>query len=135
MKKFSRRKVHANGTESELERSFLSSWTQYYPRHLPITQVQFAKPKLWKFDFAWPSRLIAVEVQGMGPGHCSLEGMTKDYNKQMAALLLGWRVVYLTKNHLSQENIASVCDTIAKLLNIYEPSAPTTGYVPLKNRK
>jgi hypothetical protein len=134
-RRISHRQVHKDGTESELERLFLSNWISMYPKHAPLTQIQFARPKLWKFDFGWPAKLIAVEVQGMGPGHCSLEGMTKDYNKQLAALLMGWRVVYLTKTHLSQENVQNVCNDIARLLGIYTPSIPSSGYIPLKNRK
>jgi hypothetical protein len=78
-------------------------------------------------------RKIAVEVQGQGPGHCSLRGMTADYDKQLAALLLGWRIIYLTNIHLSPQRIEHVCHDIARLLGIY--TEQPAGYIPLHKRK
>lgn len=77
---------------------------------------------------------VAVEVQGMGPGHVGLLPMTKDYDKHRAAMLMNWRVVYLTKIHLSPEKIEDVCHDIARLLNIFSPST-TFGYVPMHKRR
>lgn len=69
----------------------------------------------------------------MGAGHCSLVGMTADYDKLLAALLMGWKVVYLTNKHLSQERSEDVCHDIAKLLGIY--TEQPKGYIPLHRRK
>lgn len=125
--------VHKDGTESALERLFQSYWLSLYPSHHPITQLKFHPSRNWLFDFAWPLRQVAVEVQGMGPGHCGLIPMTRDYDKHRAAMMLGWKVIYLTKLHLSPEKIGDVCDDIAKLLSIF--TAPATGYVPLYKRR
>jgi hypothetical protein len=128
------RKIHDDGTESHLERTFQAYWSQYYPNNPPITQLLVLKGKPWRFDFSWPLHKVAVEIQGMGPGHCSLVGMTKDYNKHRAALLNNWKVVYLTKTHLLPENIEQVCHDIARLLGIFKPET-TFGYVPMHKRK
>jgi len=128
------RVVHDDGTESNLERLFQTYWSNLYPQSPPITQLRFHPSRMWVFDFCWPLRKVAVEVQGMGPGHCSLAGVTKDYDKMRAALLLGWKVVYVTKNHLQPETVDDVCHDIAQLLGIFTFHKPT-GYVPIHKRK
>jgi hypothetical protein len=59
--------------------------------------------------------------------------MTGDYDKLLAALLRGWRIVYLTTTHLSPRRIDDVCVDIAKLLGVVTPIA--SGYVPIHKRK
>jgi very-short-patch-repair endonuclease len=117
--------------ESELERSFYSYWSAYYGIALPVLQHRFHPTRKFRFDFAWPRSKVAVEVQGMGVGHCSLQGMTQDYDKHLEALLLNWKIVYLTSKHLSPRNIQEVCDKVAQLLNVTRSAI----YVPLSRRK
>lgn len=55
----------------------------------------------WRFDFAWPERRIACEVEGgiwIGGGHTRGSGLTRDVEKHNAATLLGWRVLRATSN-------------------------------------
>jgi hypothetical protein len=132
MRKKKAQKVHKNGTESDLERLFLAEWLSRYPSLRPLTQLKFHPKREWRFDFSWPMKKIAVEVQGMGPGHCSLRGMTNDYDKALAAQLLGWRIAYVTSTHLSPRRVESVCIDIAKLLGVVTP--PSAEYVPIHKR-
>ena len=133
-KKSTKRKVHNDGTESDLERLFLINWRSRYPHHLPFNNFEFHLTRKWRFDFAWPTHKIAVEIQGIGPGHCSLAGMTKDYDKLMEATKDQWKVIYLTSSHLLPENIDRVCRLIAMLLGI-DVQPTTNSYVPLSQRK
>ena len=119
--------------ESHLEERFFSSWNQTFPLHTPIREYHFHPTRKFRFDFCWPTRKIAVEVQGQGPGHNSLPGMTQDYDKHLSALLLGWRVVFLTSRHLSPKRIDTTLLLISRLLNIQEEKKPI-GYIPLRNR-
>lgn len=122
--------------ESHLEASFLQQWLLLYPHHKPTLQHQFHSVIKWRFDFSWPSVKVAVEVHGMGPGHFSLPGMTRDFNKGRAALILNWRVVYLTSNHLLPENFRPVARDIARLIGIPPNITQSkTGYVPINKRK
>ena len=132
-RKPNRRVIHKDGTESALERQFQNYWLSLYPSYPPVTQFKFHPVRNLLFDFSWPLKKLAVEVQGMGPGHCGLTAMTRDYDKHMAAMLQGWQVVYLTNKHLSPERVHAVCGNIAKLLSIFTP--PASGYVPLYKRK
>lgn len=56
----------------------------------------------WRFDFAWPDRMFAVEVEGISPQggrHQSVGGFRQDIEKYHAALDLGW-IVYRTTGTL-----------------------------------
>lgn len=132
-RKTAKKIISSDGTESDLERQFLVDWRSVYPTFLPINNYEFHPVRKWRFDFAWPSHKVAVEIQGMGAGHCSLDGMTKDYDKHMGATHFNWKVIYLTKNHLLPGNVEGVIRLLAMILNIYQEPKP--GYVPLGQRK
>jgi very-short-patch-repair endonuclease len=85
---------------------------------VPPAQVElmFAKEALrrdWRFDFAWPDRMLAVEVEGgvwVSGRHTRGSGFVKDAEKYNAATVLGWRVLRYTdrevKNWVAAEQIA-----------------------------
>jgi len=53
----------------------------------------------WRFDFAWPDRGFAVEVEGgtwIGGRHTSGAGFEEDCRKYNAAALVGWIVLRYT---------------------------------------
>jgi very-short-patch-repair endonuclease len=53
----------------------------------------------WRFDFAWPDRRFAVEVEGLtrqGGRHQTIGGFEKDAEKYHAAMLQGWTVYRCT---------------------------------------
>lgn len=65
----------------------------------PHTQFRFAAPRRWRFDYAWPGRSIAVEIEGglfvnggAGGRHNRGAGMRDDMEKYNAATLRNWRV-------------------------------------------
>lgn len=67
----------------------------------PEREVVFAPPRRWRFDFAWPERRVAVEVEGgtwVGGGHSRGRGFASDVDKYNAAVLGGWRVLRVTSN-------------------------------------
>ncbi len=50
---------------SELEKGFSRVWRMVAKgRPDPETQHHFAKPRMWRFDFAWPAHRVAVEMEG-----------------------------------------------------------------------
>jgi very-short-patch-repair endonuclease len=63
----------------------------------PVHEFRFHPVRRWRFDFAWPSLLLAVEVEGgtkWGRSRHSFgEGFDADCEKYNTALLLGWRVL------------------------------------------
>ena len=54
----------------------------------------FAAPRRWRFDFAWPDRLVAVEIEGavfVQGRHTRGAGFVKDCEKYNTATVAGWR--------------------------------------------
>lgn len=50
----------------------------------------------WRFDYAWPSARVALEVDGGSGGygrHSRPGGMRKDHEKLNTAALMGWTVL------------------------------------------
>lgn len=65
----------------------------------PITEHRFHPVRKWRFDYAWPDRKIALEVEGgmwSGGRHNHASGFFKDMEKYNAAACLGWRVLRVT---------------------------------------
>jgi very-short-patch-repair endonuclease len=65
----------------------------------PVLQLRFAPPRRWRFDFAWESVKIALEVHGGGwvqGRHNRPLGMAKDFEKANTAQLMGWVVLHAT---------------------------------------
>lgn len=69
-----------------------------------VTEYRFdnrPKPRNWRFDFAWPDRRVAVEVEGgvWSQGrHTRAQGFISDTEKYNAAVMQGWRVLRYTRD-------------------------------------
>ncbi|OQC42289.1 MAG: hypothetical protein BWX64_00306 [Acidobacteria bacterium ADurb.Bin051] len=66
-------------------------------------QCRFHPSRRWRFDFAWPLERLAVEVQGgvwIAGRHSGGRGQIADCEKLAAAVLEGWRVLYVTSPHI-----------------------------------
>ena len=62
-----------------------------------VPEYKFHPTRKWKFDFAWPEMMLAVEVEG-GTGknkgrHVRTLGFRGDCEKYNAAAVLGWLVL------------------------------------------
>jgi len=65
----------------------------------PVREYVFAPPRRWRFDFAFPDRMIAVEIEGgvwSGGRHTTGAGFTRDCEKYNLAAELGWIVFRFT---------------------------------------
>lgn len=77
--------------------------------------------KDYRFDFAWPTYKIVVEVQGglhLGSkgGHTSKAGSERDCKKLNDAVLLGWCVLQFTSDMISSgEAVTYIEDLLKKL--------------------
>ena len=61
----------------------------------PKREHRFHDERRWRFDFAWPHLLFAVEVEGIthqGGRHQRVEGFENDLEKYQSAMLRGWTV-------------------------------------------
>lgn len=74
----------------------------------PVRELRFAPPRMWRFDFAWPDRQIAVEIEGgvfIHGGHSRGVDFTGDCDKYGAATLLGWQVYRFTVKHFESGHV------------------------------
>lgn len=70
----------------------------------PLRQYRFHPTRRWRFDLAWPDRNMAVEVDGgtwTGGGHVRGKHYESDCEKGNEAILLGWRVMHVTTDMVS----------------------------------
>ena len=62
-------------------------------------EYQFHPGRRWRFDYAWPDRMLGVEIEGgtwTRGRHTRGKGFEADCEKYNAATLLGWRVLRYT---------------------------------------
>lgn len=67
----------------------------------PIREYAFHPTRKWRFDFAWPERKIAAEVEGAiwaNGRHTRGQGFIDDCEKYNNAALLGWLVFRFTES-------------------------------------
>lgn len=67
-------------------------WADPLPGWDLVREHRFHPGRRWKFDFAFPSVRLAVEVDGRGRHH-SVDGFRKDCEKLNEAVRMGWRVL------------------------------------------
>ena len=86
----------------------------------PEREWRFCERK-WRFDFAWPSLWVAVEIEGgswVGGRHANPAGMHNDCSKYNAATARGWRVLRFTGNHIRREPDA-VFETLLRTMGFF----------------
>jgi hypothetical protein len=70
---------------------------------LPECEWKFDAKRRWRFDYAWPEKMIALEVEGgvwTGGRHTRGAGFLKDIEKYNRAAVLGWRLLRVTPDKL-----------------------------------
>ena len=60
----------------------------------PEREYAFHPKRKWRFDFAWPGIMLAVEIEGKR--HLTYAGFTEDCEKYNTATIMGWRVLRYT---------------------------------------
>lgn len=84
----------------------------------PETEHRFHTRRKWRFDFAWPTHMIAIEVEGgqwTGGRHQRGKGFEDDCEKYNEATLFGWRVYRFTGDQITRG------DALALLERIFPP--------------
>ncbi|MFQ2052048.1 hypothetical protein ACK335_03160 [Aeromonas veronii] len=69
----------------------------------PAIELVFHPKRRWRLDYAWPTRMIAVEIHGgihSGGRHTRGKGFVEDRAKMNEAALLGWTVLEVTPEHV-----------------------------------
>ena len=87
-------------SKSDLELEFLSQ-VRLAGLPEPEREYRFHPTRRWKFDFCWPSKMVAVELEGgtwTGGRHTRPVGFEKDCEKYNEAAIMGWKVLRFTVN-------------------------------------
>jgi len=112
---------------SNAEIKFLQTWevrrmeaSRERPDDLKLEEeVRFHPVRRWRFDFAHPSTLVAIEIEGgtwVGGRHTRPAGFHKDCEKYNTAALNGWTVFRLTPQMITGDFIEAIQDHILERL-------------------
>ena len=112
--------------KSQLEDSF-SAELAMFGIPTPVRQYRFHAVRLWRFDFAWPDRRIAVEIHGgifmaAGKGgHNRGAYMEKSFEKSNVAQLGGWKVLIFGPSQIRGSKrltrASPACEFLFKIFN------------------
>lgn len=83
----------------------------------PEKEIKFDKKRLYRFDYGYTGRKLAIEIEGGIYGrkaHGSITGILRDINKYNLALLNGWRVYRVPTDKMLKEKTIK---DITKLYN------------------
>ncbi|MCV7227240.1 hypothetical protein [Mycolicibacterium komossense] len=71
--------------------------------------------RLWRLDFAWLDKMVAVEYDGFD-WHSSPDHLRRDRQKRAALQELGWQTVYVVSDDARRQHVEMV-RRIARLLS------------------
>jgi very-short-patch-repair endonuclease len=78
-----------------------------------VREHRFHSSRLWRFDFAFPDRKIAIECEGgvwTGGRHNRGKGAVADMEKYNEAALLGWRILRFAVNQINSGEALQVIE-------------------------
>jgi very-short-patch-repair endonuclease len=83
----------------------------------PVREHVFHPGRRFRFDFAWPDRLVALEIDGgiwnVGR-HTRGSGAVTDAEKYSLAAILGWRILRATERQVHSGEAARWVETILR---------------------
>lgn len=80
---------------------------------IPAREYRFSPPRFWRFDFAFPERKVAVEIEGgvyNGGRHTRGSGFVADCEKYNRAATLGWRVLRFPTHEVKNGHAIAVLE-------------------------
>ena len=102
---------------SHLEETFAAQLQSLsLPR--PEREFRFNPSRKWRADFAWPSEMLIVEVDGgthTQGRHVRAEGFRIDCEKHNSAVMLGWRVLRGDAKMVKSGDLAKNVEHVLKL--------------------
>lgn len=84
----------------------------------------------WRFDFAWPDALVALEIEGgvfSGGRHSRGAGIREDMTKYNEAQLLGWMVIRVLPEWIKKGRALLL---VERALALRTPRTGTAGTTP-----
>ena len=90
----------------------------------PQSEHKFLDKRRFRFDFAWPDRLLAVEIEGgvwVGGRHNRGKGYENDCDKLNLSQLEGWLLLYVTTTHIARGDAAELIRKALKVRKLKPP--------------
>jgi very-short-patch-repair endonuclease len=85
----------------------------------PVCEHRFHPKRRWRFDFAYPEHMVAIEVEGLvykgKSRHTTVSGYKGDLEKYNEAAILGWKVIRFSQDQLIK---SSTFDTIKRAISL-----------------
>lgn len=81
----------------------------------PQCEFRFLKDRKFRFDYAWPEAMLAIEKNGAiwkKGGHSSGLGLLRDYEKLNLGQLAGWTILQYTPQQLTSEATLKTLKTV-----------------------
>jgi len=97
---------------------FDSLWKDYGQGIVLGEELKFHPKRRWSFDYYFRPAMVAVELEGGTDSrytksrHTTPQGFKGDREKYLAAMSLGWVVISLTSDMITEENIKIIVSTI-----------------------
>lgn len=77
----------------------LQLWSNEHALSLEM-EYRFCQDRRWRFDYAWPAIMLALEYNGgifmAKSGHSNMKGLHRDSEKINRATVEGWKVLQVT---------------------------------------
>ncbi len=102
---------------SVLETRFLTLWGRIDGPKL-VEELKFHPSRKWRFDFAHPDTMVAVEIEGGiwdQSRHTRPVGFIKDCEKYNAGTKLGWFIFRLPGIFITEEALLEIKELICQL--------------------
>lgn len=80
-----------------------------------MKEMRFHPKRMWRFDYAIPEHMIAIEVEGgvwTGGRHTRPKGFLGDIEKYNTATVMGWRLLRTTPEELVSKKTVDMIKTI-----------------------
>jgi len=102
-----------------LEDAFFAAFALVKPQGVPMPdrEHRFHDSRKWRFDLAWPSIKLAVEIQGgsfVNGGHNRGAQQAKDYEKLNEAQRHGW--IVLQFGTMQMKDVAGCVDVVLDVM-------------------
>lgn len=84
---------------------------------VPVDEYRFHPVRKWRFDYAWPTQKLALEIQGavfVQGRHTRGAGLRKEYEKLNAAAVEGWRVLFVLPEQLTNGTAIQIIEAALK---------------------
>lgn len=96
-----------------LQQQTFPAWLVEHRLPRPTLEHEFHPTRNWRFDYAWPEHMLALEIEGGVFGgtdpatgrrykgaHSSVTGILRDMEKYSEGAVLGWRILRVLPDKL-----------------------------------